>query len=232
MREVYPIKSERQVNLIKTLRDGFEHFLDAVVPPRQRAARTKARSLEDIPLLVTEHDLLGERIVTLMNYREEAVQDLIRALKYDASRHAASLAAGLVAEYLREEIASQKLLSQKRVLIVPLPLHISRARERGYNQIALVLEQMPKEFRDGTIATFAPNALHRTKATPPQTRLSRAERIKNVAGAFACSDISLVRHAHVYLIDDVATTGATLLHAGKALKNAGAEVSLIALARA
>lgn len=207
-------------------------MLDAIVPPRARSARTKSRTIADVPLCPTEHELLSVTITTLMDYREAAVQDLIRSLKYDGSGHAAALAASVLAEYLQEEIASLKLFSTRKVLIVPIPLHKSRARERGFNQIEIVARALPQAFRDGTVATLAPHALLRRVATKQQTRLSRSERIKNVVGAFEVPDLALVKNAHIFLVDDVATTGATLLHAGKPLEKTGAEVSLIALARA
>ena len=218
--------------MIEGLKRSFELILDTVMPLRARSARTKARKAEDIPLTPTEHELLGVRITTLMDYRNEAVQDLIRALKYDRSRHAAKIAAELLADYLREEIASIQTFSTARILLAPVPLHTSRQRERGFNQIELVLESLPQEFRDGTLSRLSPSTLLRTRATNPQTKLSRAERIKNVIGAFECPDVNVLRNAHVFLIDDVTTTGATLLHAGKPLEKAGAKVSLIALARA
>jgi len=211
---------------------AINSLLNAVMPPRARSARTKGRVAADIPLEPTEHELLGTRITTLMDYRKAEVQDLIRALKYDASSHAATIAAELLADYLREEIASQKLFSQKPVLLVPLPLHKSRERERGYNQIALVVKALPREFKDGTLSYYAPQALERTYATLTQTKLSRTERIKNVAAAFAVPESSNVKNTHIFLIDDITTTGATLLHAGKPLKQSGAEVTLLALARA
>ena len=213
------------------LRAAWEFLLDAIVPQKARGARMRNAKLEDIPLTVTAHELLGSRITTLMNYQDPAVQDLVRALKYDGSTAAAKLAAELLAEYLREEIASLRLFSQKKVLIVPLPLHASRARERGFNQIALVLEHLPKEFRDGTISTLAPHVLLRTKATKQQTKLSRAERIKNVEGAFSVPHPELLKNTKIYLVDDVATTGATLINAAKPLEKR-ADVTLLALARA
>ncbi len=213
-------------------RAALEHILDAVIPLRARSARTKSRTLEDIPLIPTAHDLLGERITTLMDYRENAVQDLIHALKYDGSVHAAKLAADVLAEYLQEEIASLRLFSQKKVLIVPVPLHKSRARERGFNQIEIVLRALPQEFRDGTVATLASHALARSVATKPQTQLPRSERIKNIDAAFEVSDPPVFANTQVFLIDDVATTGATLLNAGKPLRACGVEVTLLALARA
>jgi len=214
----------------------FEKFmnaiLDTILPRRERRVRTEARRLEDIPLSPMPHDLLGARIVTLMEYQNPEVEDLIRSLKYDGSAYAARLAAAVLADYLREEIASSHTFSARKILIVPVPLHKSRSRERGWNQIELVLRALPEEFHDGTIATLAPHALARARATKPQTRLPRSERLSNVAGAFACPDLSLVEKTHIFLIDDVTTTGATLANAATPLRRAGANVTLLALARA
>lgn len=215
-----------------TLRRIGEALLDAVIPLRARSARTRERKAEDIPLTPTEHELLGAHITTLMDYRIPEVQDLIRSLKYDGSRYAAKIAADLVADFLREEVASLRLFSTKKILLVPIPLHKARERERGFNQIELVLRSLPAEFKNGDFATVAPASLLRARATSAQTKLSRVERIQNVAGAFECGDVSLLHGAHIFLIDDVTTTGATLLHAGEPLQKAGAQVSLIALARA
>lgn len=207
-------------------------IFDAVLPRRERRVRTEARQLEDIPLSPMPHDLLGVRITTLMEYQNPAVEDLIRSLKYDGSSHAAKLAAALLADYLREEISSSRTFSARKILIVPVPLHKARARERGWNQIELVLKELPEEFRNSSIASFAPHALARTRATKPQTRLPRSERLSNVAGAFEVVDNSILENSHVFLIDDVTTTGATLANAATPLRRAGANVTLLALARA
>ncbi len=214
------------------LRFVLEVMFDAVLPLRARNARTKERKAEDIPLLPEVHDLLGSRITTLTDYRQSAVQDLVRSLKYDGSGHAADLAATLFADFLHEEISSERTFSQKKIFIVPVPLHAGRVRERGFNQIELALKNLPQEFRDGTLATFVPHALVRTRATKQQTRLPRSERLSNVAGAFSAPNTAIVSKAHIFLIDDVTTTGATLVNAATPLRRAGAEVTLLALARA
>lgn len=215
------------MNIPGHIKHALEAVLEAVLPLPARAKRTKARLAEDIPLSPMTHELLGVRITTLMEYQRSETQDLIRALKYDRSAHAANIAATLLADYLREEVAGEKTFSTKKILIVPVPLHKSRARERGFNQISLVLQALPEEFRP-----LVADALTRTRATEPQTRLSRSERLSNVAGAFATRDAGAVENAHIFLIDDVTTTGATLANAATPLRRAGARVSLIALARA
>ena len=210
----------------------LEVIFDTILPLRGRSARTKGRTAEEIPLCPTVHELLGARITTLMDYRQSEVQDLIRSLKYDGGAHAAKLAAELLADFLREEISSHRSFSQRKVLIVPVPLHSSRARERGFNQIELVLKNLPQEFRDGSLSTLMPGALVRIRATDPQTRLHRSLRLSNVAGAFAVFEPNFVNKTRVFLIDDVTTTGATLVNAATPLRRAGADVTLLALARA
>ncbi len=207
-------------------------ILDAIVPPKARTARISSLEIEHLPLSPTTHDLLGVRITTLMDYKAEAAQDLIQSLKYDGGGKATHMLATLVAEYLTEEIAGDAAFSTKKILLIPLPLHTSRRRERGFNQIESVLARLPPEFRDGTRATLSTDILVRTRATRPQTKLPRSERLSNVAGAFALRDGADVSKTHVYLIDDVTTTGATLANAATPLRRAGATVSLIALARA
>src|SRR3989344_4141707 len=108
-----------------------------------------------------------------------------------------------------------------------IPLLKTIARERGWNQIDLVLKALPHEFRDGTLSTHTPHALVRTRATRAQTRLPRSERLSNVAGAFSLTDGALVRDSHIFLVDDVTTTGATLANAANPLRRAGAKVTLL-----
>lgn len=219
-------------SLFAALYASLETILDAILPPRARTSRTKQLSAENIPLTPTSHDLLGVKITTLMEYQKQEVQDLIQSLKYDGNGRAAHLCAGVLAEYLMEEISSANMFSQKKILLVPVPLHSSRSRERGFNQIALVLQSLPTEFRDGTKSRLAPEVLVRVRATRQQTKLSRSERLSNVAGAFALSHGHHVQKTHIFLVDDVATTGATLANAATPLRRAGAHVTLLALARA
>ncbi len=205
-------------------------FIDVVLPERTRAARVRKRSMTDFELVPTEHALLGARVTALLDYKDPTVSDLVRALKYEHSGHAAKLCAEVLADYLQEEISNLRIFSPRPILIVPMPLHPSRVRERGFNQMQKVLHHLPEEFTNGTLSRVSEKALIRIKHTQQQARLSRTERLHNVSDAFE-ADTS-VRDTHVLLVDDVTTTGATLVSAAKALRKAGALVTLIALARA
>ena len=213
-------------------RDLYNTILDAVLPPKSQTARTQARDFDDIPLVPAVHHLLGAHITTIMDYQRPAVRDLVRSLKYDGNAHAAHLCALILADYLREEIASVRLFSTHPILIIPLPLHAARRRERGFNQIQLVLERLPQELRDGTLSTVVTDVLLRTRDTPHQTQLPRRERIANMKHAFAVARPDLVRDTYIFLIDDVTTTGATLVHAARPLLKYTGTITCIALARA
>lgn len=215
--------------MFRALASLIQSVLDIVLPRKERVVRIENYSLEDIPVSPAEHESCGVQITTLMSYRVQIVDDLIRALKYDRFGHAATLLAGVLAEYLREEIANIRSFSPKPVVLVPIPLHRARHRERGFNQVESILSELPREFKDGSVSRVLFGALTRTRDTAHQTRLSRSERLKNVADAFALTD-SVLDDAHVILIDDVTTTGATLSEAAKPF--AGKTATLLALAHA
>ena len=122
------------------------------------------------------------------------------------------------------------------VLIVPVPLHSSRQRERGFNQAELLAHGLSTTLAK-SLEKRAPRvearALRRTRPTPPQTGLSLSARRENVRGVFAVSDAGRVRDRVIVLVDDVMTTGATVSACAAALKGAGARVvAALTLARA
>lgn len=113
-------------------------------------------------------------------------------------------------------------------LIVPVPLHTSKLKKRGFNQSLLIAREIskltgePLEFR----------RLKRTRDTGQQVGLKADQRRENVAGAFTLLDESMFKGRKVLLVDDVATTGATLNECSKVLKKAGAEIFALTVARA
>ncbi len=121
-------------------------------------------------------------------------------------------------------------------LIVPVPLHPSRRRERGFNQSELLAAGLVRALgrqSGGAAPQIAKACLRRKRATPPQTGLSVAARRENLRGAFEVVKPDEVRGRAIVLVDDVMTTGATLSACARALKRAGAaQVMGLTLARA
>jgi len=121
-------------------------------------------------------------------------------------------------------------------LLVPVPLHPSRKRERGFNQAELLAQGLVTKLRRAgrkPELQVETDCLCRIRATVPQTGLSIAARRENVRGVFGVDKPETPRDRVVVLIDDVMTTGATLSACARALKHAGAaRVLALTLARA
>ena len=117
---------------------------------------------------------------------------------------------------------------ERPALLIPIPLHAKRLRERGYNQALELARPLAKAFA----IPLRADALLRTRETPPQTGLDAKTRRRNLRGAFALgTDAKLP--THVALLDDVMTTGATLRECTRMLHRAGVtRVDVWALARA
>ncbi len=114
-------------------------------------------------------------------------------------------------------------------LFVPVPLHVRRLRERGFNQALLLLKEWAGKEKKKIDFT----SLIRHRYTEPQTNLKHRERRKNIKGAFTVKRPEKIRDRSILLCDDVFTTGATVNECARVLKEAGArEVSVLTLARA
>jgi ComF family protein len=115
-------------------------------------------------------------------------------------------------------------------LLVPVPVHAERARRRGYDQAVLLAAEVARFLQMPWL-----RALERTRNTSPQFDLGRRARRTNVAGAFApagAAQAAQISGAWVVLVDDVVTTGSTLLACAEALYGAGAvAVSAVTVAR-
>lgn len=226
---MYMRKGSRRVKRFLVLL--LSPVLDIVLPLPPQSERTKSRSISDLTLKPTTHRLLKIDIVTLLSYNDEATRDAIRALKFENLDSAAELLAHALADYLYEEILSLRAFSPRPILLIPVPLHRDRLRERGFNQIERVLEYLPAHLRDGSLARTHCRSLRRVRATPHQTKLTRQARLKNIRGAFE-ADKSILKNTHVIVVDDVVTTGATLAECAKIIQKTGATVTCLALARA
>lgn len=113
-------------------------------------------------------------------------------------------------------------------IIIPVPLHLHRLRERGYNQCLLLAQHMARTLG----IPCKKRVLRKVKPTIPQVGLSSYQRRLNIKGSFAVFDQDAVQGKRILLIDDVLTTGSTVNECAKVLVKAGADgVWVITLAR-
>lgn len=147
------------------------------------------------------------------------VDKLIQAYKYRHQLALALLFGALLSRTVREQARPDTIL--------PLPLHPTRLRERGFNQAHEIAKFLGKDLN----LPLAPSLARRVVNTASQATLDWDARKKNMQGAFACEEN--LKGRHIALVDDVMTSGATLNEAAQTLKRAGAaQVSLWVVARA
>ena len=141
------------------------------------------------------------------------VRQIIHEFKYGRQIHLQHL----VARWLRAALDDERLRGRKFDVIVPVPLHASRQRERGFNQAKLIAQSLSADT-----SIPARPLLERVRYTTTQTALDRAERMENLHNAFRLRKKADVRALRVLLVDDVLTTGSTLSECARVLKRAGA----------
>jgi ComF family protein len=151
-------------------------------------------------------------------------RELIHRFKYDRRvqlcRPLGMLTARLLASFAREAAPE---------LLVPVPLHVKRLRQRGFNQAVLLGEVLAREWQ----VPLARRNLCRLRWTEPQISLAATERAANVRGAFGVADPASLRGKRLILVDDVYTTGSTVAECTRVLMKAGAAaVFIVTVARA
>jgi ComF family protein len=168
--------------------------------PRSHAVR--------LPVFVSEAGLSPVPTYYLLPF-EGPSRALIHALKYERRTSTAGILVALMAPALADLPVSAV------DVVVPVPLHAVRRRERGFNQAELLAEELARKLGVPTR-----KGLRRTRPTANQADLPREARMSNVSGAFV-AEHRAVRGERVLLLDDVVTTGATLSEAAAALRRAG-----------
>jgi len=147
----------------------------------------------------------------VFRYEGEVAESILRFKYHYQKRYA-----GIYSEWMVRCLG--KWIKQKEIdLIIPVPIHQSRLRKRGYNQAAIVAELIAKDLN----IEYSSNSVVRRKKTLPQKKLSVFERMENMQNAFYV-DEKIIRNKRVLIIDDIYTTGATIDVISLGLKNAGA----------
>jgi ComF family protein len=117
-----------------------------------------------------------------------------------------------------QELAQYNGLPMKADMLIPVPIHAIRRKQRGYNQSEWIAEGLSLSMG----ISSRPDVMERTKFIASQTRKNRIERWKNVADVFQVTKPLVVCGQHVIIVDDVLTTGATLEACIAQLREAGA----------
>jgi len=151
------------------------------------------------------------------------VTEAVKMFKYSGKMHGLATFAALSQQFLQHHPQPQP------DLVVPVPLHAKRLRQRGFNQALILCRKIFPAWR----GKIDPHVLERHCWTQPQTGLSGPERRRNVKNAFLVPRPEKIKNKKILLVDDVFTTGATVNECARVLaKNQAAGVDVFTFARA
>jgi len=154
-----------------------------------------------------------------------AARDLVHRMKYQQQRWLRLPLGKMVAQAIRDD---QRIDDLHKIVLVPVPIHPLRGRERGFNQAAEIAHTCGRFLGVPVV-----DCLVRHQPTSPQAHLGRAERLANLEGAFGfgrkrrSANIEALNGRLTIVIDDVLTTGATAHHAALALRQAATPTGIV-----
>ena len=167
--------------------------------------------------------IIIEKANTLLFYRKDGItKKLIHELKYKGNEEIGSFFGNWLGEILKQNNEFSDIN-----LIVPVPLHPKKLKQRGYNQVSKFGEKLSYHLKK----PFLENVLLRTSTSKTQTFKARFERFNNNDTKFQSNNTSSFKNKHILLIDDVITTGATIESCAKELqKTEGVKISILTMA--
>ena len=231
------------MQLLRELKEGFSHIFypdlcegcrkplvaDEEVLCTSCETELPETGYHDIPGNETELRFSGRipfhRATTLAYFTDEGLlQLLLHGLKYRSRRDIGLYLGNALGRRLAANAWAKDI-----DIIIPVPLHKKKERERGYNQSQLIATGISRQLH----IPAADGLLVRTRHTESQTRKSRAERVNNMEGAFVLKNKEKLAGKHILLCDDVLTTGATLeacAHALQGLESIKISIATIGIA--
>ena len=150
---------------------------------------------------------------------ESGLRELIHLLKYGGIRPAANVLGRMLAEAIA---ALDPGFPADSMAVIPVPLHRTKLRQRGFNQAELIARAAMKVSGPAARLHLCPGVLERKRDTASQIGLTSHQRRENLRGAFRVVQPQLITGREVLVVDDVYTTGATVSECARVLRRAGA----------
>ena len=160
-------------------------------------------------------------VIYALDYaKNPQIQAAVKQLKYRFTQELAEHFSNLIAE----KIGELSMAKDRKIILIPVPLHKKRLNYRGFNQAEIIAKAVANKLSDGRADVI--NPLERSRETQQQAKLNKEERHKNLKDAFIinkdCNHNYSPKNIY-FIVDDVCTTGSTLENCAEVLKNNGFE---------
>jgi len=187
-----------------------QFVLDSILKNLQRVS--------DAQLTEIRNKVISDHVFTIYDFPHKSdFEKIIHHLKYSGMKDLGEFLGKHIAEDVKAEIIKQK---ESYDYIIPVPLHKTKIRERGYNQSEYIAKGLVNELNISPLSSI----IHRSRYTKSQTKLTLKERAINIKDAFSLAKNynGELKDKNIILLDDVITTGATVNECIKTLQQAGA----------
>ena len=212
--------------IIITTKNVINEFLEILFPSRCINCHKSGFILCDnceYQLKLAERET-ESNIIALYDYRDPIVKKAIWQLKYHHNPHLGKRLGNLLYREFIEEIESlYKFSTGSPILVIPVPITHNKKSLRGYNQSEIIAKNFCNQINKN-IFKFSNKIIFKKSNTIPQARLTnRKKRLENIKGSFEIKKPTEVKGKTIIIIDDVTTTGGTMLEIMKVLKKSGAK---------
>lgn len=202
--------------------------LDLIFPPKCGICKKDNdeyicnKCLEEIKKYYVRESILDNEIISVFEYRDY-IKRLIIDYKFNDKSYLYKTFSNII---LKNEMICEQI--KKYDIMVPVPVHIRRFLERGYNQSELISNEISKKLK----IEHENKALIKIKNISPQSKKGKKERFENIKDVFKVSDEKLVKNKKILIFDDIYTTGSTYMECKRVLLNSGAtKVGILTLAK-
>ncbi len=202
--------------MMKDLKKAWHWFVKALFPVKclicYREGEFLCQKHQNFKLINTDFLELGclSKVKSVADYQDPVVKKTVETFKFRGVTD--------LGEFIATKIEEEHRDFLENAILVPIPLHWSRKLWRGFNQSEVLAQEISRKIPSTKVA----NLLKRVKKTKQQAKLSKNERTKNTQNAFVLTkNFAKFSEQKIVLIDDVFTSGATLISAGNTLQKAG-----------
>lgn len=208
-------------SLITKIGESIEWLGEIIVPENKKIRKILEIDEIDLKTMLPEAKIFKKDIFALFDYQNKIIKILVKSIKYKNN----GLVKKRIAKYLHEELVSLcsdiYLFDGKLPILLPIPMSKKEKRERGFNQCEEVLKEIEKMNCNNFEVEY--KTLAKVRETLRQTKLNKAERLKNIKNSMKVLDKSKIENRTIVIFDDIFTTLSTFNEAKRVLLLSGAK---------